>query len=57
MLREVPVSKVKEFQTAYLAALEAQYRPTLDALRAGKIDDEITGVLEKVAKEVAANFK
>ncbi len=57
LLREVPVSKVKEFQTAYLSALEAQYRPTLDALRAGKIDDEITGVLEKVAKEVSATFK
>jgi F-type H+-transporting ATPase subunit alpha len=57
LLREVPVSKVREFQTAYLSALEAQYRPTLDALRAGKIDDEITGVLEKVAKEVSATFK
>jgi F-type H+-transporting ATPase subunit alpha len=57
LLREVPVAKVKQFQTAYLSALEAQYRPTLDLLRAGKIDDEITGVLEKVAKEVAATCK
>jgi len=56
LLRNVPVNKVVEFQTAYLAALEAQYRPTLDALRSGKIDDQITGVLEKVAKEVASNY-
>lgn len=56
LLRSVPVNKVPEFQAAYLAALEAQYQPTLDALRAGKIDDTITGVLEKVAKEIASNY-
>jgi len=57
LLRDVPVAKVQEFQTAYLSALEAQYRPTLDLLRSGKIDDEITGILEKVAKEVASSYK
>jgi len=57
LLRDVPVEKVQEFQTAYLSALEAQYRPTLDLLRSGKIDDEITGILEKVAKEVASSYK
>lgn len=57
LLRDVPVEKVQEFQTAYLSALEAQYRPTLDLLRSGKIDDEITGTLEKVAKEVASSYK
>lgn len=57
LLRDVPVEKVQEFQTAFLSALEAQYRPTLDLLRSGKIDDEITGILEKVAKEVASSYK
>lgn len=57
LLRDVPVEKVQEFQTAFLSALEAQYRPTLDLLRSGKIDDEITGTLEKVAKEVASSYK
>lgn len=56
LLRTVPVNKVREFQEDYLAVLEAQHRPTLDALKAGKFDDEITGVLEKVAKEVSAKF-
>ena len=56
LLRAVPVNKVNDFQTAFLSALEAQHQPTLDAIRAGKIDDSITGVLEKVAKEVASNY-
>jgi len=56
LLRDVPVNKVREFQDDYLAVLDAQHRPTLDALKAGKFDDEITGVLEKVAREVSAKF-
>jgi len=56
LLRSVPVDKVREFQEDYLSVLDAQHRPTLDALKAGKFDDEITGVLEKVAKEVSAKF-
>ena len=56
LLRSVPVNKVREFQTAYLSALEAQHSDVLSQLRAGKIDDNITGVLEKVAKEVASNY-
>ncbi|MGQ3014137.1 MAG: F0F1 ATP synthase subunit alpha, partial [Flavobacteriales bacterium] len=49
LLRSVPVNKVREFQEDYLSVLDAQHRPTLDALIAGKFDDEITAVLEKVA--------
>ncbi|MBL0913118.1 MAG: F0F1 ATP synthase subunit alpha [Bacteroidia bacterium] len=56
LLRSVPVNKVREFQEDYLSVLDAQHRPTLDALKAGKFDDEITGVLEKVAKAVSAKF-
>ncbi|MGQ3131425.1 MAG: F0F1 ATP synthase subunit alpha [Flavobacteriales bacterium] len=56
LLRSVPVNKVREFQEDYLSVLDAQHRPTLDALKAGKFDDEITAVLEKVAKEVSAKF-
>ncbi len=56
LLKDVPVDKVKEFQDDYLNVLDAQYRGTLDALKAGKFDDEITAVLEKVAKEVSAKF-
>jgi F-type H+/Na+-transporting ATPase subunit alpha len=56
LLRNVPVNKVKEFENQYLGLLEAQYKETLNQLKAGKIDDEITGTLERVAKDVAAKF-
>lgn len=56
LLKDVPVNKVREFQSDYLSVLDAQYRDTLDALKAGKFDDGITGILEKVAKEVSAKF-
>jgi F-type H+-transporting ATPase subunit alpha len=57
LLKSVPVNKVKEFQESFLSVLDAQHRSTLDALKAGKIDDEITSVLDKVAKEVSAKYE
>ncbi len=56
LLRSVPVSKVKEFEKDYLEALNSRHRDVLDQLKAGKFTDEITGVLEKVAKEISAKY-
>ena len=57
LLRDVPVNKVKEFETEYLSYLEAQYRPTLDAIRSGAIDEKVTSVLEKVAADLTSKYK
>ena len=57
LLRDVAVTKVKEFENEYLALLEAQHRSTLDAIRAGSIDDKVTSVLEKVAAELTPKYK
>ncbi len=56
LLRNVPVEKVKEFEKDFLEYLNAKHRDTLDALKAGKFDDNITDVLEKVAKEISAKY-
>ncbi len=56
LLRNVPVSKVKEFERDYLEALNARHRDTLDALKAGKFSDELTSVLDKVAKEISSKY-
>ncbi|HSD08791.1 MAG TPA: F0F1 ATP synthase subunit alpha, partial [Flavobacterium sp.] len=56
LLRNVPVNKVKEFEKDYLEFLNAKHRATLDALKAGKLTDEITDVLEAVAKEISAKY-
>jgi len=56
LLRSVPVNKVKEFEAEYLQQLEVRHPETLKALKAGKFDDNITGVLETVAKELAGRY-
>jgi F-type H+-transporting ATPase subunit alpha len=56
LLRNVPVDKVKEFEKDYLEYLNNKNRDTLDALKAGKLTDEITNVLEAAAKEVSAKY-
>ena len=56
LLRSVPVNKVKEFEKDYLEFLNNKHRDILDALKAGKLTDEITDVLESVAKEVSAKY-
>jgi len=56
MIQNVPVNKVKEFETEYLDFLDAKHRDVLDQLKAGKYTDELTDVLGKVAKEIASKY-
>lgn len=56
LLRNVPVNKVKEFEEEYLHQLEVRHRDVLDKLQKGKLDEEITGTLEKLAKEIASKY-
>lgn len=56
LMRSVPVNKVREFEAEYVQQLELRHPETLAALKAGKLDDEITGVLETVAKELAGKY-
>jgi F-type H+-transporting ATPase subunit alpha len=57
LINKVPVDKVKEFEFEYLSYLENKHKNVLDALRAGKLDDEITSTLEKAASELTAKYK
>ncbi len=56
LLRNIPVNKVRTFETDYLDYLDTKHRDVLDQLKAGKIDDSITSVLETVAKELSAKY-
>ena len=56
LMRNVPVNKIKEFENEYTSQLEMRHPETLAALKAGKLDDQITGVLETVAKELAGKY-
>ena len=56
LLRQVPVNKVKEFEKEYLEFLNVSHRDILDQLKAGKLTDEITATLEKVAKDLSEKY-
>ena len=56
LMDKVPVKDVKSFQADFLNYLRASHKDTLESLRAGKIDDSITGVLKKVSIDLAKKF-
>ncbi len=56
LMRNVPVNKVREFESEFTSQLELRHPEVLAALKAGKFDDQLTGVLEKVAKELAGKY-
>ncbi|MGF7042362.1 F0F1 ATP synthase subunit alpha [Mucilaginibacter lappiensis] len=56
LMRNVPVKDIRKFEVEYTSQLEARHPEVLAALKAGKFDDQITGVLETVAKELAGRY-
>jgi len=57
LLKDVPVTRVKEFEKEYIEYLDLKHRDILDNLRDGVLNDKITSTLEKVALEIASKFK
>ncbi len=58
LLKNVPVDKVREFQTEFLRALEMKHQnDVLDVIKSGKIDDGVISILKKVAEEVSSQYK
>lgn len=56
LLRNIPIRKVKEFQVEYVDFLRNKHPEVMSALKAGKIDDSITGTLKQVATELASKY-
>lgn len=56
LFSRVPVDKVKEFEAEYLQQLEQRHPEVLKGLKEGQFNDELTGVLDKVARELAAKY-
>ncbi len=57
LLRDVPVNKIKEFESDFIEYLNAKHRDTLDTLKAGKLTDQVTDVLLSACKEISAKYK
>ena len=50
LLRNVPVDKIKEFESEFLEFMNAKHKDVLDTLKAGKLTDEVTDTLADVVK-------
>jgi len=57
LLKDVPVTKVRDFEKEYLELLDLKHRDVLDSLRDGILNDNITKTLEKVAAELVLKYK
>ena len=56
LLRDVPVEKIKEFESEYIRVLNDKHSDTLLTIKQGKLTEEVTGTLEKVCADIVANF-
>jgi F-type H+-transporting ATPase subunit alpha len=57
LLQKVPVNNIRDFEAEFLLNLRENQLATLQALKAGNINDEITNVLETVCKEIARKYE
>jgi F-type H+-transporting ATPase subunit alpha len=57
LLKDVPVTKVKEFEVEFLEYLDLKHRDVLDQLSEGILNNNITDILEKTALELVKKYK
>jgi F-type H+-transporting ATPase subunit alpha len=56
MLDNVPVEKVKAFETEFIAVMNTKHKAVIDALGDGKLEDSSIDVISTVAADVAKNY-
>jgi F-type H+-transporting ATPase subunit alpha len=57
LLGKIPVEKIKEFENLFIEHLELKYKDVMASLAQGKLTDEVTDTLKKVALEISESFK
>ena len=56
LLKDVPVNRVQEFESAFIDYLRSKHGDTMDQLKNGKYGDEQKQVLTAAAKELTAQY-
>ena len=56
LLMDVPVNKIKEFETEFISYLHQKHQNVLDDLASGKLNDEITNTLESVVSDLSTKY-
>jgi F-type H+/Na+-transporting ATPase subunit alpha len=57
LLNDIEIDQVQQFQSEYLDFLELKHKNILKQLAEGKITDEVSSVLESVAKDIVDKLK
>ena len=56
LLRDIPVDRVKEFESEYIRLLNDKHSKILSTIKQGKLTDEVTSKLEKVCADLVSKF-
>ena len=56
LLRDIPVDRVKEFESEYIRLLNDKHSKILSTIKQGKLTDEVTSILEKVCSDLVSKF-
>jgi len=56
LLNNVPVNRIKEFEEEFLHFMDEKHRDILDTLKSGKLTDEVTSTLVKVAADLSEKY-
>ncbi|MEC7831917.1 MAG: F0F1 ATP synthase subunit alpha [Bacteroidota bacterium] len=56
LLRDIPVDRVKEFESEYIRVLNDKHSKILSTIKQGKLTDEVTSTLEKVCADLVSKF-
>ena len=57
LLKAVPVEKVKDFEKKYIELLNLKHKKILSQIKKGKLTEEITSILEKVASDLTSSYE
>ena len=56
LLRDIPVDRIKEFESEYIRVLNDKHSKILSSIKQGKLTDEVTSTLEKVCADLVSKF-
>tara|TARA_B100000900_G_scaffold268628_1_gene229325 strand:+ start:1315 stop:2889 length:1575 start_codon:yes stop_codon:yes gene_type:complete len=56
LLRDIPIDRVKEFESEYIRVLNDKHSKILATIKQGKLTDDVTKTLEKVCADLVSKF-
>ena len=56
LLRDIPVERIKEFESEFIMTLNKKHSKVLATIKKGKLNEEVTDTLEKVCADLVSKF-